>query len=72
MDSFQQAQLAQSVEHHTSDLRDVGSNPTMDKKFQILGSSPPIGKSISQNNKRHSITTNFRAHALYQVEITRK
>ena len=24
-----------------------------------------------QNNKRHSITTNFRAHALYQVEITR-
>ena len=40
--------------------------------FQILGSSPPIGKSISQNNKRHSITTNFRAHALYQVEITRK
>ena len=23
------------------------------------------------NNKRHSITTNFRAHALYQVEITR-
>ena len=40
--------------------------------LQILGSSPPIGKSISQNNKRHSITTNFRAHALYQVEITRK
>ena len=24
------------------------------------------------NNKGHSITTNFRAHALYQVEITRK
>ena len=41
-------------------------------RMQILGFSPPIGKSISQNNKRHSITTNFQAHALYQVEITRK
>ena len=50
-------------------------SPHLGKNYiivQILGFSPPIyiAKLISKNNKRHSITTNFRAHALYQVEIT--
>ena len=34
--SLQQVQLAQSVEHQTSDLRLVGSSPTMGKIFFIL------------------------------------
>ena len=35
MDSIQQARLAQSIEHQTSDLRVVGSSPTVDKNFSF-------------------------------------
>ena len=36
MDIIHQARLAQSVEHHTWNLRVVGSSPTVDKEFFIL------------------------------------
>ena len=35
MDSIQQAQLAQSVEHQTSKLRAVGSSPTVGNFFSF-------------------------------------
>ena len=35
MDSFQQARLAQSIEHQTSNLRVVSSSPTVCKKFSF-------------------------------------
>ena len=36
MDSFQKARLAQSVEYQTSDLRVVGSSPTVGKNFSFF------------------------------------
>ena len=36
MDSIHQAQLAQSVEHQTLNVRVEGSSPTVDKEFFIL------------------------------------
>ena len=35
MESIQQARLAQSIEHHTSNLRVVGSSPTVGKTFSF-------------------------------------
>ena len=35
MDSIQQARLAQLVEHQTSNLRAVGSSPTVGKNFSF-------------------------------------
>ena len=35
MDSIQQARLAQSVGHHTSNLRVVGFSPTVGKNFSF-------------------------------------
>ena len=35
MDSIQQARLAQSIEHQTSNLRVVGSSPTVSKTFSF-------------------------------------
>ena len=41
MDSIQQARLAQSVEHQTSDLRAVGSSPIVGKNFSFCILSLP-------------------------------
>ena len=58
IDSIQQARLAQSVEHQTSNIRVVGSSPTVGKNFSfcILSLSTLPGRSADPIQMKSSMT----------------